>query len=212
MASDRLQLLKQIDDLANQPVQYDVLKSIYENTAEIAHNDASWYQKRQRRWRGGTRVIKVITYLTLAIGVILPLWPNNAAYLHYGYVSLVIGGLVYSADQVFLFSKSWVRYIQAEMQIRQLLLQFHYQWYIDRVAISPDQPVDTQQAQGILTGFKAFIESVHQVIAQETKTWETEINDSMTQLGSQLQAKTDELDSKIKALETKSGPADAGTS
>ncbi len=87
--------------------------------------------KRQRRWRIGSNVVRILTYASLAIGLILPLTANPDL-VNYGYPFLVVSGLFFSLDRTFLISQTWVRYIRAEMEIRSLILDFRYSWYEKR--------------------------------------------------------------------------------
>jgi len=194
----REDILSKINQLDDRPVTYDTLKSIYQASVDIVNNDVLWYQARQRRWRFATRLVKVLTYIGLAVGVIIPLLPGGNAWLPFGYVALVIAGLIFSLDQIFLFSKTWIRYIKAEMDIRKLLLAFQYQWYQDRITFG--ESISVQQGKAELEKFKVFMDKVHQIIQQEATTWAVELESSIAELGAQL--KTDKQDVETKRQES----------
>lgn len=190
--------LDAIDDLKiKKPLSINQLDSIYLNTVKRAQSDMSWYQKRQRRWRFGSRLIRVVVFIMLLIGAVIPLVQPDKA--QNGYIALIIGGLTFTLDKIFLVSQTWVRYMSAEMTIKTLILKFRYDFLITRADLD-DESVD-KQSHEILTNFRTFLLEVHNVVKQETDTWTTQLDTALKMLGDTMKKQTEMVEKKIKTVE-----------
>ncbi|MDH5324676.1 MAG: SLATT domain-containing protein [Gammaproteobacteria bacterium] len=190
--------LDEIDKLhIKKPVTLEQLDSIYHNTVQRALTDMHWYQKRQRRWRTGSRLIRGVVFLMLLVGAVIPLLQPDKA--QNGYIALVIAGLSFSLDKIFLVSQTWVRYMSAEMAIKTLILEFRYDFLITRAGLD-DNRADSL-SETILAGFKTFLLKVHQVVTDETNAWSMQLDTALKMLGDTMKKQTELSEQKMKTLE-----------
>lgn len=190
--------LDAIDDLKiKKPLSLEQLNEIYLNTVQRALTDMHWYQKRQRRWRLGSRLIRAMVFVMLLIGVVIPLVEAKNA--QYGYIALVLGGLTFSLDRIFLVSQTWVRYMSAEMVIKTLILEFRYDFLIKRADLI--DTISESQSRAILTEFRSFLLSIHDVVKDETNTWTTQLDTALKMLGDTMKKQTEMVEKKIKTVE-----------
>lgn len=175
------------------PVTLEQLDAIYINTVKRAQTDMHWYQKRQRRWRLSSRLIRLVVFTMLLIGAVIPLVdPQNA---QKGYIALVVAGLSFSLDKIFLVSQTWVRYMSAEMNIRTIILEFRYDFLITRAELI--DTINEPQSREILSQFRRFLLSVHNVVKLETDTWTTQLDTALKMLGDTMKKQTEMVEKKF---------------
>jgi len=196
----RLELLTQMEDAGKKETNIEKLDQLYAASLKLAEDDARWYQKRQRGWRIGSIVVRILTYITLAIGVVFPLIAKPGL-ANYGYPFLVVSGLLFSLDRTFLISQTWMRYISAEMEIRSLILDFRYWWYEKRCELLENKG-ETFYPQ--IRMFKTFICKVQDIITKETASWELELKESLAAMGNRLKARSAEIESKEQEIRARS--------
>jgi hypothetical protein len=96
-------------------------------------------------------------------------------------VLLAIALLFIAIDRFFGFSTAWMRYISAELQLKQLKESFE----LDSEALLASlqgQPPTPDQVQTVLAAVKAFIEKVNAVVAAETAQWVDEFREALKQI------------------------------
>ena len=142
----------------------DELQTKFDEAKSQAEKEYDWYAK--RRW--GYVILSWLTRgtaaLLLASGVILPLTGSTAAIeiLHLkftgpaqaGLACLALAGLLVGANQVFMISSTWIRYVGAMLKIRTLIKAAEFDWTAQKAGLT--EPVPTAEAQKALAAFNAL--------------------------------------------------------
>ena len=212
--STAIEILRKIDKVTvsgdNSADRLAQLDEIYALTVQRAECDIQWYQTRKTRYRKLSRLNRVVTFILLFIGTLIPLGlfevlcsvKEGAGGDKLGYIILAAAGLFYSCDKMFLLSKGWMRYLATEMDIKELILAYRYDWKIARIELEQaDEDKRAALEVAALESFKAFILAVHDLVEKETETWAEDFKTAISSMGKRLKAKEEQYDKKIEAAE-----------
>ncbi len=206
--SEALEILRKIDEVtlsgSDDADRLNQLDEIYKLTVKRAECDIRWYQVRKTRYRKLSRAIRLLTFTLLFVGTLTPLGllgeqVFGMASEKFGYIILAAAGLLYSCDKTFLLSKGWMRYLATEMEIKELILAYRYDWKIIRIELERITSADKKAVAEIaaLKSFKAFILAVHELVGKETQTWAEDFKTAVAAMGKRLKAKEEQFEKKI---------------
>jgi hypothetical protein len=182
------------------PLSLERLLTYVENEAA---ETIGWYW-RSKRWKALlSRWIRLWALVLTALAGLVPI----AFYIlkdtvHWSAPVLDTSGLWSSAlvgvaaalvglDRAFGFSSGWARYVLAATDIRRRLEEFRMDWIALAAVTGPDP--STEQIAPLIQRAKEFRIAVEGVVAQETKDWVTEFQNSMAQLEKDVKAQLDAL-------------------
>jgi hypothetical protein len=156
-----------------------------------AHADeaVSWYLRAKRAQRIWARLLRLSAILFIAAAGVLPVLiqifqsPDGKPLLAPAWASvlLAVALLLIAIDRFFGFSTAWMRYITAELQIKQLKEAFELDSQA-AIASLQEQPPTPDQVQAILASVKAFIERVNAIVVSETAQWVDEFREALKQI------------------------------
>ena len=105
---------------------------------------------------------------------------------------LALAASLVAVDRFFGYSNGWMRFINAEMQLRQLLEEFQMDWEQSRARLRGATP-DPDKTQELLALCRVFVVKLNAIVRDETNTWMAEFRDSLRQVDAAVQARTAEL-------------------
>lgn len=106
------------------------------------------------------------------------------------WASIVLGvaAALVVLDRFFGFTTSWIRYISAELHLRQILDEFRFDWEAEVASWKSVTPSD-EQVQKALARCRAFATQVNGIVREETNLWVAEFQDTLKQLDESVKAK-----------------------
>jgi len=171
------------------PVTLTSLDHAFQDARQKAQSEYDWYENRKKFYIAGSWAIRILTAMTIALGIILPITKKSAPVTFYffdgpaaaGYAFLVIAVVILALDHVFMFSRSWVRYVNAISKIKTLILTTEYEWLKLRTGIADDAAAHEQREKAFDL-FKTLIHDTRKVVDDETAAWGTELNQALQKL------------------------------
>jgi hypothetical protein len=158
-----------------------------------AEGAIAWYLKAKRPKQSAARALRANAVVLAALAGILPMLTQLdvwKAYLNPVFASVFLGvaGACVALDRYFGFSSGWIRYITAELQLRQLLQEFTLDWQAELASWKGLQPTE-EQTQKVLTRCRAFVTQVNTIVRDETALWVAEFQDTLKQLDETVKAR-----------------------
>jgi len=177
------------------PLDWDPAKRVnsmlvlVEHAVSRAEQAAEWYLSAKSSMRLPARSLRLgAILLTAAAGilpiiqqiytasdgkpVIAPAWAS---------VLVAVAVLFIAVDRFFGFSSSWMRYITAELAIRQARETFELDWQAAYASYGSHPPTD-DQVRAVITMIKTFIDQINAVVANETAKWVGEFQEALRQI------------------------------
>ncbi len=152
--------------------------------------------------------IRFVALSCLAVGAVLPIVAaSNVAGVGgltqfdltlYGYYAVILGGLVFAADQTFLISRSWMRFVVTKMALEDIKKDFESAWA--HSFHGPEQKTEPATYAGALALYDEYIEKAQQQVSSETSQWIQELNAAMTGLEKKISRHEQKLQVKFDAL------------
>ncbi len=181
----------------------------YLSAIAFATKEYEWYQTRRIGWIIASWFVRISAFFLAALGVILTFQsgpqPYSVRFLNLEFTDpaqaavacIVIAGMIVAANQIFLITTTWTRYINAMMKIRTAKILAELDWKNFETNL-PDvvPPEQIKEARAI---FRPLYSKTREIVETETAGWTTEISQSITELKSLLQAQKTTLDSLAQA-------------
>jgi hypothetical protein len=172
------------------------LKEIYTRATDLADESINWYIHAKKAKKRGARTIRILSIFLGACAAILPtigeLFPNKdgTVYIRPGWTTVLLGiaGALLLLDRFFGYSSAWMRYIVAELQIRQINEEFQLDFETER-ANWQGAPPSKDQVNQMLARSKAFVSQVNTIIREETSIWVQEFQNTIQYLDDSIKAK-----------------------
>jgi hypothetical protein len=154
-----------------------------------AQEASEWYLNAKASKRVAARVLRLgAILLTAAAGVfpiVVQMWTTSDGkpVIAPAWASVLVAGavLLIAIDRFFGFSSAWMRYITAELSIKQARDAFEFDWQAANASFGGEPPTD-DQVRFIITMVKTFIEQINAVIVNETSKWVAEFQEALRQI------------------------------
>jgi hypothetical protein len=170
------------------------LNSVYIYSTKLAQDSISWYIYAKRKKKKGARIIRILSIILAALAAILPtlselFQKNGTTLIRAGWTTVALGvaGSLLLLDRFFGFSSAWIRYIVAELQIKQINEEFQMDWETERAAWQGNPPTREQIIQ-MLARCKTFVSQVNNIVRDETNAWVQEFQNSVKYIDDTLKA------------------------
>ena len=211
------------EELPQEKTADDHLAACIENAKSARDDVAGWYIKKIPSKRWTSYGIRIIAFLLLAAGTVLPLYSvltNNEVdalrKTQLGIICLAVAGLVQLFDKLFGISSSWLRYTKARIEIEKRFAQFEFE--ITEKVLMTDKPDDNdvkatmnlmvedckrdfkdlelKETEGWITEFDANLQALdHAINSQRTKSEAT-----LNAMRKDLEARQAKVEEKANAL------------
>lgn len=154
------------------------LRTVYDYAVALAEEGEKWYDRRRKGKRYAGRILRVLALVLGAVAVVLPILAQ--IYTHDGKppfsvawasVALALAAALVALDRYFGFSSGWMRFVEAELQIKRLRHAFEHDWEIARAS--------SAAVPELLKLTRQFVLAVDDVVAAETAAWTTEFRSSL---------------------------------
>jgi hypothetical protein len=173
------------------------LDCAFRHAMSLAEDAINWYLRGKQCKKLGAGSVRV---LTIVLGTIAALLPTIGELVHsyneklnigagWTIVLLGIAGCLLLLDRFYGFTSGWMRYIVAELQIRQIKEEFQLDWQTERAGWSTEPPTKEQVVQ-MLARCKAFTSQVNTIVREETNVWVQEFQTTIKYLDDFIKAKT----------------------
>ena len=170
--------------------------------AELARREAlkaiRWYGDAKRTKKAGARVLRALTILSATSAgllTVLAQWfdgvPEGELRVPAISISLALavsGGLL-GMDRYFGFSRAWIRYTSAELQVRTALNEFNMGWP-ERMAAWKNGVPDEAQAREAIAACTGLVGLVDSIIKVETDQWIADFQASLKDIDGAIKAAT----------------------
>jgi len=168
----------------------DELETAYAAAVKDAQREYDWYSRHRWSYVILSWLTRGLGAVALAFGVVLPL-SNSTDAIHFlsftfagpaqaAVACIAFAGLVVGANQVFMISATWVRYVSAMMKIKTLQKTTELDWFALKTGLA--EPMAPQDVQKALALFKALVVGSRQIVDAETSLWSAELVKAIEQL------------------------------
>lgn len=168
----------------------DSIEKLYKYVTGLAEEAISWYLKRKDIKKRGALITRwSAIFLTSAAGII-PLISEilfdkiNALW---GSVAIILAGSFIGFDKFGGFSTGWMRYLTAELKIRNSLQSFKIEWEIRKSPLNGNDP-DDRQLKSFLDMCKTFLLTTNTTIENEFDEWKLEFKNALKQIDNAVKA------------------------
>jgi hypothetical protein len=157
------------------------LDSMYQSSIRHVIGVIEWYMRAKRYKRLGARIARMAVIVLGSTAALLPTIAelirtrDGTLSIPAGWTAVAfgIGGALIVVDRFFGFSTGWMRYITAELHLRQILHEFRIDWESERALWRSEGP-DATQVANALARLKALIIQVNTIVREETLVWVNE--------------------------------------
>ncbi|MXV16023.1 SLATT domain-containing protein [Hufsiella ginkgonis] len=150
---------------------------------------AEWYQSRKQNKSRWSQTIRFASIVLIGLGGIFPLIgtinfrSGPVVVTNWGYIAIAIAGVLIFLDKFFGFSSTWIRYINAEMEIRKLLKEFTSKWQIEMARIELcNVELTYEKTVELLVSLRDFRSVIDELVKQETLIWTSEFQSNIAEL------------------------------
>ena len=169
------------------------LDKLYAFAFQEAQKAEDWYWKKtaqKKRWAMWLRVI-AIAAVTVAgiIPILTPIWQNeNQPVINpiWSSFAVAIGTAALGLDKYFGFSSGWIRYVTSALSVKGWLIEFKYDWELNRAMITAIDKFSEQEMQTMIAKCSSFALKVSNAVQEETKQWAQEFQAGIGSLGEAL--------------------------
>jgi len=164
------------------------LERLIERAISHADQAIDWYLRSKKAKRIGARLFRLGAILFIAAAGILPILqqiftiegkpPFAPAWAS---VLLSVAVLFIAIDRFFGFSTAWMRYITAELQIRQARETFDLDWQSAHASFRGNVPTP-EQVSAVIGMVKVFTDQINTLISAETQKWVSEFQETLKQI------------------------------
>lgn len=178
---------------------YLFLRSVCQYIFEKAINDCKgatiWYTNAKKSKKWWAQTIRISSILLGAIAALLPTISDmvnkgRTRTIPAGWTTICLGGAgaILLLDKFFGFSSAWMRYIIAEMQLRQMEQEFEMDWENARASWQ-ESPPSKDEINQMLARCKAFTSQISTIIREETNVWVQEFQNTIKSLDESIKSK-----------------------
>ncbi|NVJ64057.1 MAG: SLATT domain-containing protein [Flavobacteriaceae bacterium] len=188
--------------LAKEPKE--AITGMYEKTLEFSEEKVSWYLDKIKGKRFVSQTSRVVSFIFLASGTILPLLaglsddPGQRLFMtQLGVVSLAVAGLAQVADKAFGWSSGWMRFIKTVTEMEMRTSSFESEWFEYEL----NKPsLDAEDVLPLFNITKEFRQDLEQMQLVETNGWITEYNAGIAVLETAINSQREKAKKDLKLL------------
>jgi len=179
----------------------DSLATLREHVENEAQRQIDWYHAKRKVKASISTGLRFVAILLFVLGGLVPivkatLAPETIRRIGFdfgqtGYLLLAVAAGCVAMDRFFGYSSGWIRYVTTALAQEKSLEEFRLEWARCIAKLRGRQPNESELDQLIRT-CETFNLAIRGQIEQETKTWVTEFENNLSQLGRDLEAKADE--------------------
>jgi len=171
------------------PKRIESLQTLVCCACDHAQEAADWYLRNKPSKRIGGRFFRLGAILLTAVAGVFPifvqLWEDSEGkqVIEPAWASVLVAAAVLfiAIDRFFGFSSAWVRYITAEIKIRQARDSFEYEWQATHASFDGKPPTG-DQVRVAITMIKSFTEQINSIVGNETAKWVAEFQKALRQI------------------------------
>lgn len=189
------------------------LKGLFDYAETEAQKQIQWYW-RKKVWKARISwFLRLLVIILSTLGALVPIIkatfptiPTTFDFGQAGYLLIAVAAGCYGLDRFFGYSSGWIRYVTTAMAIEKSLEEYRMEWARLTAKCSPHPP-DAEMINALIQLSKRFILSVRALVEQETKLWAIEFQSNLTQLETNLKARseTGQKDAKTQAESVNTG-------
>jgi hypothetical protein len=172
------------------------LQKVFDHALGLANEAIGWYLHAKNGKGRFARRFRVVAIVLATIGALLPTAGELMADsfgtkpIRAGWTAILLGivGALLLLDRFFGFSTGWMRYIAAELQLRQVAQEFQMDWEAERATWKGNAPTGEQILE-MMARCKTFVSQVNTVVRDETNAWMKEFESALQQIDDAAKAK-----------------------
>lgn len=173
------------------------LARLYQWSIDHALEQIDWYKRKSRPKRRFSQVLLVLAVLIGGLGALCPLIDSackdcaiqvfdcSVTFLELGYILIAVAGLVVLFDKCFGFSSGWMRFMETQMRIEQLLDEFRFKWARTMAEEVADDKKGEHQER-LLCALCDFTGAIHETVIKETAAWSQEFSKYLSEIGKMM--------------------------
>jgi hypothetical protein len=189
--------------------QEDALKQLVAQALNLAQDAIAWYLRARRPKRFFATGLRLLAILAAAAAGIIPMltdltFRGRSIPAVWASILLAVAAACVALDRFFGYSSAWIRFITAELKIRQQLHEFQFDWEALRASWQGGAPTP-EQVQDALQRCRVFLSFVDAVIREETAIWVQEFQETIRTLDEAVKTTATSLTLGAIAVEVTNG-------
>jgi hypothetical protein len=180
------------------------LERVAEAVSAEAERAIDWYLKKKQSQKRGAQWLRVIAIILITAATLVPIlieifenwiianstaasrpWWASAAWSS---VLLIIALALVLLDRFYGCSSAWMRFISAELQIREALHAFRLDWQIARARWTDGKPSE-QQIEAGLQSCRGFLGQIDAILKSEVEAWVQEFRSALKDIDEAVKAR-----------------------
>jgi hypothetical protein len=158
---------------------HHALIQVYGYALDHAKDAERWYAEKRRPKKVGGQVLRIAAIVLLGVAALIPVLSEivtdeGSPVIPPAWASAALIGAatLVALDRYFGFSAGWTRFMSADLKIARLRRDFEFSW---RELEAPEGGVAGDPLGGLRLA-REFVQTVDQVVAEETDTWSDEFH------------------------------------
>lgn len=154
----------------------------------------AWYLKRKRWKKNWAQSLRVIAIVSTALAGLIPLASGVWSWLPAvgGSAAVLVAATAVGLDRFFGFSSGWMRFLTTEMQMRQILHRFLFDWAAKQARLAGAEP-DERTTQILVQCCRDFMGEINQILVGEMDDWVNEFRQNLAEIDKATKARALEL-------------------
>jgi conflict system pore-forming effector with SLATT domain len=167
----------------------DSLYALVTHASQRAQETTDWYLRAKRGKRIGARLLRLGAIILTTAAGILPILqqiyvgPDGKPPFAPAWASVLLALAVFllAIDRFYGFSSAWLRYITAELQIKQARETFEIDWEGASASFA-GQPPNSEQIRSVIASIRSFVDQINTVVVAETAKWANDFLEALHQI------------------------------
>ncbi len=197
--------------------QADSIRKLADAARGEADQAIRWYARAKKPKKLGATWLRALTIISTTAAIILTVlaqWfdgvPDGEFRISPLSISLALAlsAALLGIDHFFGFSRAWIRYVSADLQIRIALNEFNLNWPLRMTQWEGGKP-DANQTKEAITVCSALVVDVAAIVKTETEQWIVDFQTSLKGLTDATKAAEKSRDGLVDAEKKRQGVAAA---
>lgn len=164
------------------------LSALRLETEAAIQKELDYYPTRRKLFMFATQFVRIGGFLGIVVGAMWPAFHEGDSF-KVPYFAALAGGLVLLSDRVFGFSRTWVRFMQAELALKAALSELKYDFLKVMHLVGNEQDAHQRYSE-VIDLLKAVRGTASKIVRDETASWQGELDQALKALSDQLDLAT----------------------
>lgn len=164
------------------------LHRLYQAVCVKLDDSIVWYETKRNNKRTMTWILRLSAMIFGLIAAILPTLAEISRTLDVGWfrpgvatISALVAGFLLMLDRLFGASSAWMRYMLADMALKELREEFGMTFGLEMAALAEESAPSLDQTKHIYQAIQGILTRANQILRDETNQWKAEFQSALQQ-------------------------------